>query len=338
MRSFGRGWGGAALAQPEVSQLRLRGRGVESGLRWRCELIERRRGGEERLLAGVGGDAAVRRAGVGAGDDSVPVCGEAGLASVFSGPIDPFSAEMSPEPPVLEKIPEPTCFVDDGDKLVDVTGVLRKLGAPLKDGWAVWNGTQRLLVVRGEQVDQWRVPVFMDFEDQLTQLRVRYEWYPREGALGPRGKDEEAVVSLTVVSRSGQKTSGEMVVKEGEAAGSYRVESEGVIGSGRSLIELSCLVTWSAVRDGAEQRWKMKSAVVLRDGVRRLLGGCSVPGGGDGWVLGVVADARLIDGTLWREARMREENGRAVGSPERDSAMGRERDRQVGGRMVAAEL
>ena len=55
-------------------------------------------------------------------------------------------------------------------------------------------------------------------------------------------------------------------MKEGEGEGNYRVESEGVIGSGRSLIDVSCQVEWSAVRDGAQQRWKMKSTVVLRDG------------------------------------------------------------------------
>ena len=76
--------------------------------------------------------------------------------------------------------------MDDGDELLDVTAILRKKGAPLKGGWAVWNETQRLLVVRGRGVDHWRVPVVMGFEEQLIQLRVCYEWYPRDDGAGVR--------------------------------------------------------------------------------------------------------------------------------------------------------
>jgi len=233
----------------------------------------------------------------------------------FPVEMDPFSAEELPEPRVLKESPEPTCFVEAGDRLEDVTEVLRKNGAPLKGGWAVWNETRRLVVVRGARVDHWRVPVILYFKKQPVEVAVTYEWFPAAGKLESIPPGREALALLSVASRSGQKAGAEITVLEGEGAGSYRVESEAVLSYSRSLIDVNCRPEWSAMRDGEAQQWKLEGSCVLRDGVRRLLGGCAVADAGTGWIVAIQADACLTDGMPWREARMREENGRAVAAP-----------------------
>jgi hypothetical protein len=72
--------------------------------------------------------------------------------------------------PVLAQAPTATPFAAAGDELRDLTALARAEKIPLENGWALWNQTRKLLVVRGPLVDHWHAQAVTGLVPGVTLL------------------------------------------------------------------------------------------------------------------------------------------------------------------------
>jgi len=209
--------------------------------------------------------------------------------------------------PKMAKPPK-TCFVGEGDELVDLGEWCRKRGASLEGGWAIWNQSRRMLVVRGGIVDQWMVRSFSGFGGEASQIRVSLEWFRGMDELSLPDPDSEADESLVIVSRSGQKASGEVRGRADDGEIQLKAEIEPVLcmTCEDAHIDLRLSPEWSVERDGVKDQWSVNTTVTIPVGGRVPVSGCGVVAGMRGWVLSVSGDILAIDGSSVDSLQLRE--------------------------------
>lgn len=217
----------------------------------------------------------------------------------------PFEEREVARSPVAKGVPAPTPFVSAGDELRDVTGIFRERRIPLKDGWAIWNKTRRLLVVRGGTVDQWRVEQSTGFLDQELLVRIIVDW-TRAGQEDGAVVDQAAVfASVASVSKSGMHVTSSGGQSDAMVDWTLSVEIEPNVGAW-GAIDCQFVIGWKGPGGEGTGRGSIETALALRDGGRQPLASWSAAGRGPASTMTVKSDILLADGTLWREARCRQ--------------------------------
>ena len=167
------------------------------------------------------------------------------------------------------KIVPESCFLGEGEELVDLGGWFREAEIPLKDGWVIWNRSRRLLVVHALMFEQWQVISASGFDRQPKLLRVSLEWFRGVQVLNEPPPGRQADTSLVIVGRSGLKAVGEL---QGGGDGDWRLVAE---------VEPTADLFYEVIdgRERVEEAGKTPDGKKLRMGMR--VGAFEVPAEGE---------------------------------------------------------
>jgi hypothetical protein len=207
------------------------------------------------------------------------------------------------ECPVLAQAPAATPFAGAGDELRDLTALARAEKIPLENGWALWNQTRKLLVVRGPLVDQWRIADRFGFDAQRRQVKVTVEWLrAKEPTAVPT---EPAFAALGMLGFSGMKSNASMTLKKPDGRWKFSTDVE-PIASDDGMMDILITAKWQGPGVGGTQYGSITTSVVIADGKPCPVAGWYAVGRGDAWWLRLKADLLLADGTCWRDALLRQ--------------------------------
>ena len=205
--------------------------------------------------------------------------------------------------PVLAEAPAATPFAAAGDELHDLTALARAENIPLADGWALWNQTRKMLVVRGVLVDQWRIAKVLGFNGQSHHAKVTVEWL--------RAKDptavptEPAFATLGILGSSGMKGNASVTLEKPDGRWKFSAEAEPYLGDD-GVIDIAITVKWKGPGPGGVQHGSVTTSVAVADGRHCPLAAWYAVGRGDAWWLRLKAEVLLADGSCWRDARLRQ--------------------------------
>ena len=222
------------------------------------------------------------------------------------------------ECPVLAQAPAATPFAGAGDELRDLTALARAEKIPLENGWALWNQTRKLLVVRGPLVDQWRIAERFGFDAQRRQVKMTVEWL--------RAKDptsvptEPAFAALGMLGFSGAEIKASMTLKKPDGEWKFSAEAEPQIDDDDGVGDIEITANWQGPGVGGDQHGSITTSVVVTDGKPYPVADWYAVGRGDAWWLQLKADLLLADGTCWRDARLRQVGDAAQPWPTRTPA------------------
>lgn len=215
----------------------------------------------------------------------------------------PLCIDWNDETPASPAIRPKTCFVGKDDELVDLTKWFRKRKIPLKDGWVVWNETRNLLVVRGNLHEQLTTSACAGFYDQPTAVRILLEWYFGPEAWPVPGADLHADADAAMICRSAQRARSEVEIQRDGRIWSCRCEVEPVVSDTWVFFDVELHAAWSTQTG---RSWEAKIPLTAKFGDRIPVAGFRTGGGGPSWLLAMTGERVLPDGTLWREATLRE--------------------------------
>jgi hypothetical protein len=207
--------------------------------------------------------------------------------------------------PVLVQAPEATPFAAAGDVLHDLTSLARAEKIPLADGWALWNQTRKLLIVRGPLVDQWRIADRFGFDAQSRSVKVTVEWLRAKAPTAMPA--EPAFASLGILGSSGMKINAAATLEKPDGRWKFSAEVEPqMMDNDDGVMNIGVTAKWQRPGVGAPQHGTVITSVVAADGRLGSVAAWYAVGRGDAWWLRLKADLLLADGTCWRDARLRQ--------------------------------
>ena len=218
--------------------------------------------------------------------------------------IEPYLATPVLKCPVLAQAPTASPFTAAGDELHDLTALARAERIPLADGWALWNQTRKLLVVRGPLVDQWRIAEVFGFNRQNRQVKVTVEWL--------RAKDptavpaEPAFATLGVLAKTCMKGDASATLEKPDGRWKFSAKVEPMVWEDGVIIDMGVTAKWRGPGPGGVQHGSVSTQVMVADGRPCPLAAWYAVGHGDAWWLRLKADMLLADGSCWRDARLRQ--------------------------------
>lgn len=218
--------------------------------------------------------------------------------------IEPYLATPVLKCPVLAQAPTASPFTAAGDELHDLTALARAERIPLADGWALWNQTRKLLVVRGPLVDQWRIAEVFGFNRQNRQVKVTVEWL--------RAKDptavpaEPAFATLGVLAKTCMKGDASATLEKPDGRWKFSAKVEPNVWEDGVIIDMKVAAEWKGPGVGGVQHGSVSTNVMVVDGRPCPLAAWYAVGHGDAWWLRLKADRLLADGSCWRDARLRQ--------------------------------
>jgi len=169
-----------------------------------------------------------------------------------------------PDSPVVANAPEPSPFCGPGDEIQDLTKLLRDRKIPLADGWAVWNKTRRLLVIRGSMADQWQVEEFSDFRKQTRLAKLTVEWLRGDDNAPPPATSAPAWAAVTTVGRSGTKASGSVKFTDRDGPWSFSVETDPIFSETDKVIDFRMAAEWSGSPGGIPQHGDLVAGLSMQ--------------------------------------------------------------------------
>lgn len=206
--------------------------------------------------------------------------------------------------PLLAQAPTATPFAAAADELHDLTALARAEKIPLVDGWALWNQTRKLLVVRGPLVDQWRIADRFGFDAQSRNVRVTVEWLR---ANNPAAVPiEPAFASLGVLGRSNMVGNASTTLKTSDGNWKFSAEVTPNMWENEEIIDIGITAKWKGPGVGGVQHGSLTTSAMVADGRACSLANWYAVGYGDAWWLRLKADLLLADGSCWRDARLRQ--------------------------------
>ena len=214
------------------------------------------------------------------------------------------------ECPVLNVAPAATPFVAVGDEIHDLTEVLRNAKVPLVGGWAVWNQTQRLLVVHAGILDQWRIDELSGFRRQILHAKLTLDWIRSEKSATSTCGNDLVFASVGILSRSAVKSTASSHVVDPSGDWSFSVEGESTVGE-RNGINTQLNVSWKGPDGDSSQHGNFTTGVFITDGNTVPLASWYVAGHGLAWQVTAKGEILLADGTAWREALLRQVGDKA---------------------------
>ena len=192
-----------------------------------------------------------------------------------------------------------------GDQLRDVTSCFRERKIPLKDGWAIWNETRHLLVVRGSLAEQWVIEEATGFSEQSKCAKLRIEWLRGEEDAGPPLASAPAWAAVTTIGHSGSKASGKLEFRDQEGPWSFSAETETTVGS--LVVDARLTVEWTGSPGGVAQHGSVKTAVSQQGDRTVPLASWQAAGRGPAWWLRLASEILLADGSPLRDACLRKD-------------------------------
>lgn len=207
--------------------------------------------------------------------------------------------------PLLKVAPAATPFVASGDELRDLTEVFRNAKVPLANGWAIWNQSQRLLVVHGGIIDQWRIEKLSEFREQTRHAKLTLNWIRDEESATPTQKNDAVFVSLGLLSKSAIKTTASSHVVDPSGDWSFSVDGESTV-DGNNGIHSRIGVAWKGPDGDSTQHGTITTNIFITDGNTLSLASWHVAGHGPAWRMTINGGILLADETAWRKALLRQ--------------------------------
>ena len=214
------------------------------------------------------------------------------------------------ECPLLKAAPAATPFVEAGDELRDLTEVLRSAKVPLVNGWALWNQTQRLLVVRGGIMDQWRIDDLTGFREQILHVRLTIDWIRSEKSATSIQENDPVFASVGLLGKSGNTSTASSQVVDPSGDWSFSVDGESTVREKKG-IDSRLVVAWKGPEGDSTQHGDFTTNIFIPDGNTLSLASWQFAGYGPAWRLTAKGEILLSDGTVWRKARLRQVGDRA---------------------------
>lgn len=207
--------------------------------------------------------------------------------------------------PLLKAAPAATPFVNAGDELRDLTEVMRSAKVPLADGWAVWNQTQRLLVVHGSMMDQWRIDGLTEFRAQTRHAKMTFDWILSEKSETSIHEKNPVFASVGLLSKSDMKSTATSRVMDPSGDWSFSVEGEFIVDETNRISSLLD-VSWQGPDGDNAQHGELSTYILIKDGSTQPLASWLIAGHGPAWRLTINGEVLLSDGTAWRKALLRQ--------------------------------
>lgn len=222
----------------------------------------------------------------------------------------PLESERWDELPAMKEAPVANVFITAGDELHDVTEFFRAKQVPLKDGWAIWNQTRRQLVVQAGIVDQWRVERASGFGEQTRLARITVGWLHLDSVDGT--SQESTFASVTVIHGSSPNKA-TATARQATATGdwSIAVETETTL-SESNVLDARFAIAWQGPGGGSSEQGSVSTSLTFVDGMAQPLASWFAAGHGPASLLNAKPDILLVDGSLWREARLQQVAGQAI--------------------------
>ncbi len=219
---------------------------------------------------------------------------------------EPVLSTPVAECPLLKEAPAPTPFVAVGDVLHDLTRVFREKKVPLGNGWAIWNQTQRLLVVHGVMLDQWRVEELSGFREQTRHAKLTVDWIRSEKPEIPLAENAPVFASLALLGRSAMKSNASTKMMDPSGEWSFCVGAEPTI-LDRGSINTTLSLGWKGPDRKSSVNGSISVSLVIEDGSTMPVASWFVAGNGPAWRITATADTVLSDGSRHRDGRLRQD-------------------------------
>ena len=226
----------------------------------------------------------------------------------------------STQPQPLKHAPATSPFFDANDELLDLTPLAREQKVPLEEGWAVWNQTKHLLVVRAKVFDQLRLQGVTNFVDQPRHARLTLDWLRSADPAKLPGEQDGAFASLVICGRSGQKCSGTACNPDQNGTWNLAAEAEPVFDN--DFIDVRMDVSWSDSTTNKRQTSSVHTGLSIANEQTIPLAAGFVAGQGPPWSLRLKAEILLADGTPSSQSCLRQ-TGDTITPLTRDPAFGR---------------
>lgn len=223
-----------------------------------------------------------------------------------SGPFESRELENSP---AMKAPPAETPFIEAGDELRDVTGILTQRKVALTGSWAVWNQTRKLLVVHGGVLDQWRIEELTGFcyQDRLAKLTIN--WIRSETPKDPPKENDVVFASVTLL---GGSMNGSSEVKDPSGTWTFTAEADTRLNPREDHMNTHLLVNWTGPDGNSIQSGYFFSPLFLNDDQTASLVSWFADEHGPAWRVDVKGEILLEDGTAWREARLLQKGDKAL--------------------------
>ncbi len=212
--------------------------------------------------------------------------------------------------PLLKAAPAATPFVAASDELRDLTEALRSAKVPLVNGWAIWNQTQRLLVVNGDTIDQLRIDELSRFREQTLHAKLTLDWIRSENSATSTKESDPVFASVSFLGKSAMKASAASHVVDPSGDWSFSVDGESTVSETKG-INSQIDVAWKGPEGDSTQHGNITTGIFIPDGSTVPLASWHVAGQGRAWRLTAKGEILLSDGTAWREARLRQVGDKA---------------------------
>lgn len=226
------------------------------------------------------------------------------MAYRFAG--EPVVSPPVAECPLLKEAPAPTPFVAAGDVLHDLTGAFREKKVLLDNGWAIWNQTQRLLVVHGVMLDQWLVEELSGFRKQTRHAKLTVDWIRSEKPEDPLAENTPVFASLVLLGRSAMKSNASTKMMDPSGEWSFCVGAEPTI-LDRCGINTTLSLGWKGPDRTSSVNGGISVSLVIEDGSTLPVASWFVAGHGPAWRITATADTVLSDGSKYRDGRLRQD-------------------------------
>jgi hypothetical protein len=221
---------------------------------------------------------------------------------------EPFISNPLAQHPLLKQAPTATVFMATGDVLYDLTLAFRDVRLPLENSWVIWNQTQRLLVVHGVMLDQWRIEELTGFRKQTRHAKLTIDWIHSEKPEEFPVQNAAIFTSLGLLGKSGMKSSAPAKMTDASGEWSVSVVAEPTI-LDRGGIFTRLALDWKGPDGKITQHGNILIAMLIDDAKTMNVASWFVAGHGPAWQIQATADILLSDGSSWREARLRQEGG-----------------------------
>ncbi|MEO6475400.1 hypothetical protein [Luteolibacter sp.] len=207
------------------------------------------------------------------------------------------------ECPVLKEAPSGTPFVAAGDELHDLTGILREKKVSLQNGWALWNQTQRLVVVHGVMLDQWRVEELTGFREQTRNVKLSVDWIRSGKPEGFPAENEPVLASVSQTVQPGLITPGASQVEIPSWKCSFFIRAESYVLT-KDMVSSQLSLSWDIPDGDGIQHGNLYSLLYLRDNRAVPLATWHAAGHGPAWRINARSEILLADEIPWRDARL----------------------------------
>ncbi|MGC4013147.1 MAG: hypothetical protein QM755_01320 [Luteolibacter sp.] len=214
----------------------------------------------------------------------------------------------------ISELPTHSVFASKGDQLVDLSRELKAEETFGKGAWIAWNGTRRLLVVRGNRHTlAYADNVKFLWEQHLVGIELAWFQGIGPGELLPADAKAIHRKEIIITECSGTRTTGKWEPAEAGTLGEVEVGTAAFFDSNESSAEVQLTLDWKERRGREALSWSYAGSFVtaFQGGPERML--CQfVSPTGERWTITAKARDLLADGTPASESRRQEVDGKMM--------------------------